>query len=944
MAGQIGPEQGGAYSVTGDTVNTASRLQDAAKPGQILVSQRTQRLAQEAFDFRRLKPIKVQGKRDAVTVFELERARLFPGQGRGLRGLNAGLVGRQREFAQLKSVTMELTAGRGQVVIVTGEAGIGKSRLMTEWHRSLGKGVRLLEGRSYAGATGVPYGPFADLSRRYAGITDDDSEARARSRLRQGLNRVLPGGLEAMALVASMLGMRLEDDEANHLAGLTPQATKQRLFALVEDLIRRLARQRPTVVVLEDLHWADASSMELIQHLLPLVREVPLAMVGVFRRDEGEVALLPLASDAYADRLTHIELEPLERTSAESLVEELLAGAEAVPANVRDLIVGKAEGNPFFVEEVIRTLIERGGLERSADGTGWVVTPKIEGVTVPDTLQGVLMARLDRLEPETKRTAQQAAVIGRIFQERVLARLAGDVARLESQLEHLAREELIRELRRDPDLEYIFKHALTQEVAYQTLSAAQRKELHARVGVALEELVADRIGEFQAILGGHFLHGEVWDKAYAYYLAAGDAAGRLHAYPEALSHYSAAEQALRNLSPTDEIRRQIVDLTVNQMVVSWGAEDPGRNLAKLAEAEAIAQALPAADGGPGPDRVRLARVQYWIGRIHYYRDEPREAIGYFQQVLAVGQELRDEGLLAIPLAVMGRALVVQGHFDRAIPVLAGAIGPLEKAGEWLDWAFSIAYHGVAVTATGNPTDGGAETQLAVSRALETKSPTILAGCYIVMGFQAYLTRDLEAFREGSRLAVETGRLAGNSLMISVGLGYQGWALGLLGQFDEAEQRVAESSAEAEKIGGRLVAADWIAAGSAEAALAAGRPDEAVARAQSAIEKARAIGGVFGEGVAQRTWGVALARLERPLFDQADEHLAAALEMFQAGGCITEVAHTNLAWGTVLRDRGDASGAAERLESAAEQFTSARLSKQAEEAEALLREVKKAVRA
>jgi adenylate cyclase len=945
VAGQIGPEQGGAYSVTGDTVNTASRLQDAARPGQILVSQATQRLAQEAFEFERLEPVTVQGKREPVTVFEVHRARLFPGQGRGLRGLSAPMVGRRREQEQLRQVAESLKGGRGQVVIVTGEAGIGKSRLMDEWHRSLdSKEVRWLEGRSYLGASSVPYGPFADLSRRYSAITDEDSEARARKRLRQGLHRVLPGGLEAQALVASMLGMRLEDDEAAHLAALTPQSIKERLFALVEDLVRRLAQQRPTVLALEDLHWADDSSLELVQHLVPLIQEVPLAIVGVIRRGEGDVPLLPAVAERYADRLTHIELVPLERESAETLVEELLAGDEALPADVRDLIVGKAEGNPFFVEEVIRTLIERGGLERSADGQGWVVTPKLEGVAVPDTLQGVLMARLDRLAPPTKRTAQEAAVIGRVFQQRVLLRLVEEATRLDADLDQLMREELIRELRRDPELEYIFKHALTQEVAYDTLAAAQRRDLHARVGAALEDVVGDRIGEFQAILGGHFLHGEVWNKAYAYYLAAGDAAARLHAYPEALSHYSTAEQALRNLPPTDEIRRQIVDLTVNQMVVSWGAEDPGRNLAKLAEAEAIAQALPGADGGPGPDRVRLARVQYWIGRIHYYRDEPREAIGYFQQVLAVGQELRDEGLLAIPLAVMGRALVVQGHFDRAIPILAGAIGPLEKAGEWLDWAFSIAYHGVAVTASGNPTDGHAETQLAVTRALETKSPTILAGCYIVLGFQAYLTRDLDAFREGSRLAVETGRLAGNSLMISVGLGYQGWALGLLGNPDEADRFVAESSAEAEKIGGRLVAADWIAAGSAEAALEAGRLDEAVARAQSAIEKARAIGGIFGEGVAQRTWGLALARMDPPQPEAADEHLAAAVELFEGGGCILEVAHTNLAWGGVLRDRGDAAGATQRLESAAEQFTSARLSKQADEANSLLREVRKAVNA
>ena len=181
-------------------------------------------------------------------------------------------------------------------------------------------------------------------------------------------------------------------------------------------------------------------------------------------------------------------------------------------------------------------------------------------------------------------------------------------------------------------------------------------------------------------------------------------------------------------------------------------------------------------------------------------------------------------------------------------------------------------------------------------------------------------------------------------MISVGLGYQGWALGLLGQFEEAEQLVAESSAEAEKIGGRLVAADWIAAGSAEAALTAGRLDEAVARAQAAIEKARAIGGIFGEGVAQRTWGVALAGMDPPQSEDADEHLAAALELFDGGGCVLEVAHTNLVWGVALHDRGDASGAAERLGLAAEAFKAAGLTKQAKEASAMLREAKKVVHA
>jgi adenylate cyclase len=932
VAGQMGTAEGGAYSVTGDTINTASRLQNAAEPGQVLVSGTTYRLAREAFDFRKLKSLTVRGKREPVTAYELQRARLFPGSGRGVHGLDAPLVGRAAEIRKLKAVAKALGGGNGQLVVVSGEAGIGKSRLMAEWHRSLGEGVRWLEGRSYAGGTAVPYGPFADLTRRYVGITDEDTEARAGARLRQTLQRVLPGGLEGRALISSMLGMRLEPEEAQHLATHSPQELQSRLFALVEDMLRRLAQERPTVLVLEDLHWADATSLDLMQHLLPLVRQVPLAIVGVLRLGEAEIPWLPDVLERYADRLTHLQLLALGRDSTVTLVDELLAGSGGLPKAVQELIVGKAEGNPFFVEEVIRTLIERGALERSDQG-GWAVTDRIEGMTVPDTLQGVLMARLDRLGRETKRVAQQAAVIGRVFQQRVLMKVAEDVARLEADLSHLEREELIRELRRDPDLEYIFKHALTQEVAYETLTAPQRRELHARVGAALEELVADRIGEYQAILGGHFLRGEVWDKAAAYYRDAGDAAARLHAYAEASAHYANALVALGSLPPNDEIRRQMVDLTLSLMEVSWGAQDPGSHLARLADAETMVQTLLASGDGTGPDRARLARVQYWIGRIHYYRDEPREAIGYFQQVLAVAQELRDERLLAIPLAVMGRAMVVQGHFDRATPVLAQALGPLEKTEEWLDWAFSKAYHGVALTAAGFPADGLAETREAVTRAREMENPMLLAGCLIVLAFQGCLNRDATAFAEAARDASHAGQQAGNSLMISVGLGFEAWGLSRLGRHDEAEARMAEAIAEADKIGGRIVAADWVAAAAAELALNAGRPDEAMTRATPAIEKARAIGGIFGEAVAQRVWGQALAAAQPGEHEEVDLHLATALELFLEGGCKLEAAHTHAAWGELLRERGEAQLAADHLGHAAELFTEAGLTDLAQRAEA-----------
>jgi tetratricopeptide (TPR) repeat protein len=223
---------------------------------------------------------------------------------------------------------------------------------------------------------------------------------------------------------------------------------------------------------------------------------------------------------------------------------------------------------------------------------------------------------------------------------------------------------------------------------------------------------------------------------------------------------------------------------------------------------------------------------------------------------------------------------------------------------------------------------------------KTNNPTANASCLIVMAFHAFLTRDEEAFRDHAREASEAGRRAGNSLMISIGQGFEAWALSLLGQHDEAEQRLVEAYAEAEKIGGRLVAADWIAAASAGMALNAGRPEEAITRAQAAIEKAQAIGGIFGEGLAQRTWAEALVRLDKPDHAESDAHIARALELFELGACALEVAHTHRAWADLLRDRDDWSGAVEHLQQAADRYKAAGLATLAKEARAALRAAQK----
>jgi class 3 adenylate cyclase/tetratricopeptide (TPR) repeat protein len=900
IAGSVGSDMLLSYTVMGDTVNTASRLEGAAQPGQTLVSRYTYRLTAEAFTFEALEPITVKGKREPLAVFELQRAKLHPGKSRGLKDLTSSFVGREREVAHLREVVRGLEAGRGRIVTLAGEAGIGKSRLMAEWRAEIGNRARWLEGRAFAHTTSLAYGPFLDLLRNYAGIKDEDSEAEAHTRLHNAVERLFPANTEAGAILTSMLGMRLSTEESDILAGFPAEAFRQRLFSLVEELFKRITREHPAVLVIEDMHWADATSMELLEHLLPLTLQVPLAIVGVFRLrpDETSSKLQALVEGRYAEHTTPIFLAPLSDTSSIEMVEQLLSTHE-LPDTLRAIIVGKAEGNPFFVEEVIRSLIERGALVRMESGEDWVATPLIETVSVPDTVQGLLMARLDRLPEETKWVAQQASVIGRVFLYRVLLLMAEHSWGVDADLSQLEREELIRERIHQPEVEYMFRHALTQEVAYQSLLSPRRKSLHRKVGEAMEALFAERLGEFHALLARHFLRGEAWEKAVDYLIKAGDAANRLYAHAEARLHYSAALQALEHVPDTIENRRCVIDTTTSFMSVSWIAEPPERNLARLAHVEPIARDLPSPDGGAGGDRLRLARVRYCMGRSHYMRNEIPQAISYYQQALAVGQEFGEEELVAIPSSVIGRALLVQGQFGKAGRLLTQATEPLEKIGNWPEWIANVGFLCMALSMGGHYAEGIVKGQSALARALALNNPTDIAGCNIFLSFAYLAGGDLGRMLETARLTVEAAEQAGDWIYVYTGHALSAWAESLLGNHEIAAENIAKSKEVAERLGGRqLILAEVFAAANAEIALNAERTQEALKLAQEAVAAATLTNSLYALGVAERVWGQALASLDPPRWGEIAAHMAASLDAFEAGEAHLMAARTHLAWGRI----------------------------------------------
>ena len=478
---------------------------------------------------------------------------------------------------------------------------------------------------------------------------------------------------------------------------------------------------------------------------------------------------------------------------------------------------------------------------------------------------------------------------------------------------------------------------MIRDVAYSTLLMRQRRQLHQRVGEAMETLLGERLGEFQSIIAEHFLRAEAWARAVDYLLRAGDEAARLSADAEARGHYEKAMNALLRLPDTVENRRRRVDTILQQVAVSSIAERPDLNLARLAEAEALASELPTVDRVSGEDRLRLARVRYWIGRIHHVAGDPRQAIAHYRQVLAIGQEAGDEQLIAIPSAMIGLALAVQGQWAKAGQLLGQAVPALERAGEWREWCRVVGYIGISLVARGDYHRGVAEAQRALDRALELNDQAIIGSNYILLCVTHVLNERMEALAAAGQEAVKEAERSGEQVILYAGLAFRGWARGRLGHHEAARSDMEQSNAVGAGLG-RLILSDWFAVGRADIALAAGRVDEALTLAEQAVNVANQIGSIFTEGFAHRVWAQALAAATPPRWDEAEAHLATSLRALESGEAHLPAAHARLLWGRLCRDRQDTAAALDLLRRAADQFTTSQLDDELSQARRLIDEI------
>jgi class 3 adenylate cyclase/tetratricopeptide (TPR) repeat protein len=656
VVGRIGDDLRMDYTAVGDTTNVAARMQQMARPGSVIVSESTVRAIGGFFETLDLGEQTVKG-RAPVRAHEVLRAR---GRRSRLdaaieRGLTP-LVGRARDLDILRERFREARSGRGQVVFVAGEAGIGKSRLLLEFRRALaetGENATWLEGQCVSFGQAIPFLPVIDQLRHNFGIEELDGEPEIIAKIEHGMRRM--GGLDAH--IPYLRYLLAVDPGDPRVAAIDAAARRTRILEAVRALSLAGAQIRPLILVFEDLHWVDASSEEYLTSLMDAVASARIMLVLTYRIGYTP----PFGSRSFYTTLT---LHALSDDDALAMAGGVLGSAD-FPRELAEALTAKAEGVPLYVEEVAKTLLDVGVLRR--ENGGYRLVRRLEEASIPATIQGIIMARLDRLGEDGKRTVQLASVIGRQFLKRLLGRIAGLTHELDGLLGELKTLEIVYELGLLPEPAYIFKHAVIQDVAYQSLLLQRRRDLHRAVGQAIEELYADRLADHHEELAHHFAQGEAWGKAFEYLVLSGDKARDTYANEAALTHYTRAIEVASRVTPELPLSR-ILEVYQRRSRLQLVMAKNEEAIAGLETMLALARAA----GDRRLEGEALADLAFTHAFTLSWEHQP-VAARHAEEAAAIAREIEDDRILAKALSTRGNVHCAYGELDEGIRLIAEAV-------------------------------------------------------------------------------------------------------------------------------------------------------------------------------------------------------------------------------------------------------------------------------
>ncbi len=879
------------YTAVGQTTHLAARMEQLASPGTILLTAETLALVEGYMTIRSRGRVPVKGVPDPIEVYELTggggaRTRL---QAAAVRGLTR-FVGRDAELEQLRRALDRAAGGHGHVVAVVGEAGVGKSRLFYEFtHSHRTQGWLLLQSGSVSYGKATAYLAVIDLLHAYFQIEGRDDGRKIREKVSGKLVTLDQTLMPALPSFLALLDVPVDDVAWQ---ALDPPQRRQRTLEAIKRLLLREAQVQPLVLVFEDLHWIDSETQAVLDGL---VENLPTArfLLLVNYRPEYEHGW---TKKTY---YTQLRIDPLAPASAEELLRALLGDAAELQP-LRHLLIERTEGNPFFLEEGVRTLVETRALVGER-GAYRLATP-VTSIQVPATVQAVLAARIDRLSPEDKRLLQTAAVIGTDVPFALLRAITdASEEELRAGLERLRAAEFVYEASLFPDLEYTFKHALTHEVAYGSLLQERRRALHARIVEAIEGLYPHRLGEHVERLASHACRGEVWSKALAYSHEAGRKAAGRSSYREAAICYEHALAALHHLPQSRELTEQAIDVRLDLRHALYPVGEPTRIEEHLREAERLAESI--------DDQRRLVTVRALRINAYLIAGDPERAIESGLRALTVAEALDDTALRVTANFYLGLAYHVVGDYRQAIALSRTNLDLLmgDRIGERFGFlalpsVASRAWLALSLAEIGEFPQGIAVGEEALKIAEELNHPFSLGTAYAGIGYVYLVKGELDraiAILEGGLTYCHTWNILRLEVIIAAELAH---AYALSGRVEGSLTFLEKARAQAEAIGHFRLA--LILAWISHAYLRSGRRDDAsrvIARAQQLAGKQKERG-----HQAWIQWVMGEIASDRDPLEPEEVELSyrGAMNLATELGMRPLVAHCHLGLGKLYRRTGE----------------------------------------
>ena len=875
------------YSAIGQTTHLAARMEQLATPGSILLTTATFRLAEEWVQAKSLGLTPIKGLAHPLEVFALagagpSRTRLQAFAARTL----TRFVGRQAERKALRQAHERAGAGHGQLVAVMGEPGVGKTRLCYEFLCApWTQGWLLLESQATAYGKATPYHPVRDLLKAYFQLEAHDDAGQMRARVTSKVCTLDPALAPTLPAVLALLDVP-GDDRA--WQALDPPQRRQRTLDALKRLLLRESQVQPVLLVCENLHWIDTETQAFLDSLIESLPTARLLLLVNYR---------PEYQHGWGQKTyyTQLQLDPLPPASAEALLQGLL-GNDPSLGPFTPLLIARTEGNPFFLEESIRTLVETGVLV-GEPGAYRLGTP-LDSPHMPATVQAVLAARVDRLPPEEKRLLQTAAVMGTEVPVPVLQAIAEcPEADLHRGLAHLQAAEFLYETQMFPERAYTFKHALTQEVAYGSLLLERRRGLHGRIVEALEALAPERAAEQVDRLAHHALRGEVWAKAVTYCQQAGAKADDRAAFREAVAYFAQALQALAYLPEHGDTRVLAIEfrLTLGRMLLALG--EYGRDLALLGEAETLAKAL--------DDRAWLGRVLAAMADVLRITGDHNGAMAAGRQALDLAAELGESALQGQASHLLGLVYLAIGDFGRAAELQRKSVEAADTGSGTPSTRLRImsrAWLTQTLSALGAFAEGRRHGEEALRLATvegRGATPMVAHGClgYLYLA-QGELAHAIRVFDQGLALCRASGNLDW-SRVIMAGLGY---AYALQGRLAEGRALLEEAIREHIRTGAlqnRSLRAAWLS----EVCRLMRHGDEAWQHARQALDLARQLEEHGNEAHALHQLGVLHAHADPPEVAPAATHYQQALALAEELGMHPLQAHCHRGIGTLYATIG-----------------------------------------